>query len=224
MDDGASTAGTNAVTFALSLGAVGQTCAGVASRRLVDSDLAGDLKVRLDLRVTWKTEDQLLAEMAAWEPLPDEADPRWETASPGSDELWANTERLLAAADATGDRGWLRVAVSVFEHAADWDLHGAMQSIRHGPERAFMAVPDGIGTFARELEALSRHPRAGTRLWTVRELGILRQLSSLPHLLDRLEDQHPAVASEAINSLHMLAQNHPDAAIAVSRIADDQRD
>jgi hypothetical protein len=172
----------------------------------------------------WETEDQLLAEMTSWEPLPDEADPRWEAVSPGSDELWANSERLLAAAKASGDHGWLRVAVRVFEHAADWDLHGAMQSIRHGPERAFIAVPAGIGTFARELEALSQHARAGTRLWAVRELGILRQLSSLPYLLYRLEDQHPAVASQAVDSLHMLAQDHPEAAVAASRVAGDQRE
>ena len=172
----------------------------------------------------WETEDQLLAEMTSWKPLPGEADPRWDAVSPGSDELWANSERLLAAAEASGDLRWLRVAVRVFEHAADWDLHGAMQGIRHGPERAFLAVPDGIGTFARELEVLSQHPRAGTRLWTVRELGILRQLTSLPYLVDRLEDRHPAVASEAVNSLAMLAQDHPEAAVAVSRVTGDQRD
>lgn len=68
------------------------------------------------------------------------------------------SERLLAAAHASGERGWLRLAVCVFEHAADCDLHGAMQGIRHGPERAFMAVPDGLANFGHEMEVLSRHP------------------------------------------------------------------
>ena len=168
--------------------------------------------------MTWEVEDELLAEMATWEPLPSESDPRWDDESRESDELWAHADRVLAAARMAGERGWLRVAVRGFEYAADWDLHGGMQGIRHGPEKAFMAVPDGLATFARELEPLSRHPRAGTRLWTVRELGILRQVSSLPYLMGRLDDEHAGVAAEALNSLHMLAQEHPEAAAEVARI------
>jgi hypothetical protein len=155
--------------------------------------------------------------MQSWEPLQDETDRRWRARTPDSDELWAGAERLIAAADAAGERGWLRVAVRVFEHAADWDLHGMMQGIRHGPERAFMAVPDGLSRFAHDMEALSIHPRAGARLWAVRELGILRQSSSLAFLLERLDDPHPAVAAEALTSLEMLAQVHIEVAEMLSR-------
>jgi hypothetical protein len=159
--------------------------------------------------VTWSSEDHLLAEMVMWEPLPEKSDPRWDAMTPEGDAVWADFERLLAAADATGEHGWRRAAVKVFEYASDWDLHGAMQGVRHGPERAFVSMPDGEDVFARELEPLSRSPRAGTRLWVVRELGILRSLSSLPFLADRLRDPHPSVAEEAARSVRMLAQVHP---------------
>jgi hypothetical protein len=171
--------------------------------------------------VTWASEERLLADMAGWEPLPDQSDPRWDALTPEGDRLWAESERVIAAADASGEHGWLRVAVKVFEHASDWDLHGGMQSIRHGPEKAYMGVPDGIATFARELEPLTRHHRAGTRLWTVWELGILRELTSLPFLVDRLHDEHPAVAREAVRSIQMLAQDHAAAAALLPELPSD---
>ena len=152
----------------------------------------------------WSAEVQLLAEMDTWAPLPDENDPLWDDA----DDAWADAERLIAAAYASGAHEWRRVAVRVFEHAADWDLNGMMQSIRHGPEQAFGVSEQASEEFARRLEPLSTHARAGTRLWVVRELGILRQLSSLPYLVWRTRDQHPAVAEEALLSIEMLGQCH----------------
>jgi hypothetical protein len=157
--------------------------------------------------VRWATERELLDEMVGWTPLPDdEEDPRWDV----DGEAWADAERLIAAADASGDHQWRGVAVKVFEHAAVWDLNGMMQSIRHGPERAF-AGDDGAREFAALLEPMTAHDRAGTRRWVVRELGILRQLSSLPVLLARLQDEHPEVAEEALLSAQMLGQVHPEA-------------
>ena len=168
--------------------------------------------------MSWRTEDELLVEMDTWQPLPDEIDPRWDALSPDGDQLWADAERVLAAADASGDHGWLRVAVRVFEYVPDWDLHGGVLNLRHGPERAFLAVPDGDQRFAHQLEGLTQHPRAGTRLWAVHELGVLRQLSSLHCLVSRLEDGHPAVASAALQSLRMLAQDHREAAAVHARM------
>jgi HEAT repeat protein len=86
-----------------------------------------------------------------------------------------------------------------------------MQAVRHGPERAA-----GAAALAALLEPLASHPRAGTRQWSVRELGILRQRSSLQPLLDALEDDDEQVRVEARRSLEMLAQVHPDAADVVA--------
>ena len=170
-------------------------------------------QVWLGVTVDWATEQDLLDEMAGWTPLPDdESDPRWDVGG----DAWADAERLLSAAHAAGDHRWRVAAVKVFEHAAVWDLHGMMQSIRHGPERAFSG-DGGDHEFASQLEPLTTHGRAGTRRWVVRELGILRQVSSLPFLLDRLHDEHPDVAEEALLSVQMLAQVHPAARDALER-------
>jgi hypothetical protein len=128
---------------------------------------------------------------------------------------WADLHRLLAAADVVGERRWKHAALAVFEHAADWDVYGRMQAIRHGPERAFLDDADGVAAFATGLEALMVHPRAGTRLWVTRELGILRRLSSVDALLAAVDDPNAAVASEAVASLEMLAQDHPEARAAL---------
>jgi HEAT repeat protein len=86
-----------------------------------------------------------------------------------------------------------------------------MQSVRHGPERAA-----GAAALAALLEPLAGHPRAGTRQWSVRELGILRQRSSLGPLIDALDDDDEQVGVGARCSLEMLAQVHPAAAAVVA--------
>ena len=53
----------------------------------------------------------------------------------------------------------------------------------------------------------------------VRELGILRELSSLPYLLERTRDPNPDVAAEAVDSIDMLAQEHPEAAAALAHLS-----
>jgi len=172
------------------------------------------LTVWSDLLVAWVDESELLDAMAAWEPLPDQRDPRWDSQSDDGG-VWAAADRLREAADASGDNQWHEAAIAVFEHASDWDLHGAMQGIRHGPERAFSG-PEGEREFATRLEPVTQHARAGTRLWVARELGILRQLSSLPSLVRLLGDPHRSVAEQARTSIEMLAQRHPEAAAALT--------
>jgi hypothetical protein len=162
--------------------------------------------------MAWATERALLDALDRWMPLPDENDPRWDS----DQDAWADAERLIAAADEAGEHLSRRAAVKVFEHAAAWDLHGMMQSIRHGPERAFPDSDLGSQEFATMLEPLTTHDRDGTRWWVVRELGILRQLSSLPYLLARVRDENPNVAEEALASIEMLGQVHPAARKALT--------
>jgi hypothetical protein len=159
----------------------------------------------------WETERDLLAEMDTWEPLPDQIDPRWDSLEDDGDRLWADSERLIAAADLSGERYWREAAIRVFLHASDWDLNGALLDLRHGPEKAFGSAPRDVAEFAARLEPLTTSSRAGTRLWVARELGILRQLSSLPFLLPLLKDPHPGVALEARGSVAMMAERHPSA-------------
>ena len=159
---------------------------------------------RAELRVL--DEDAFLAAVRAIPALADSDSPSWE-----QEASWDDAYRLLAAADVIGERGWVRAVVPVFERVARGDLYESMQSVRHGPERAV-----GAAALAALLEPLASHPRAGTRQWSVRELGILRQRSSLQPLIDALDDDDEQVRVEARLSLEMLAQVHPDAADVVA--------
>jgi hypothetical protein len=157
---------------------------------------------RAELRVL--DEDGFLAAVRAIPALADSDSPSWE-----QEEPWDDAYRLLAAADVIGERGWVKAVVPVFERVARGDLYETMQWVRHGPERAA-----GAGQLAGLLEPLTNHSRAGTRQWAVRELGILRQRSSLQPLIDALidalADEDDRVRAEARGSLEMLAQVHPD--------------
>jgi plasmid stabilization system protein ParE len=153
---------------------------------------------RVELRVL--DEDGFLAAVRAIPALADSDSPSWE-----QEEPWDDAYRLLAAADVIGERGWVKAIVPVFERAARGDLYETMQWLRHGPERAARA-----DQLAALLEPLTTHPRAGTRQWAVRELGILRQRSSLQPLIHALADDDDEVRTEARGSLEMLAQVHPE--------------
>jgi hypothetical protein len=159
---------------------------------------------RAELRVL--DEDAFLAAVRAIPALADSDAPLWE-----QEGSWEDAYRLLAAADVIGERGWVAAIVPVFERVARGDLFETMQSVRHGPEQAAGAVQ-----LAALLEPLTRHPRAGTRQWSVRELGIARQRSSLQPLVDALDDGDGDVRVVARRSLEMLAQVHPDAADALA--------
>lgn len=142
--------------------------------------------------------------------LPDSDDPSWES----SEDPWVDLCRLVAAADVVGMNGWRSAVTKIFERAALGDVYDMMQSIRHGPERAFS---DDIAPLVAILEPLARHARPGTRQWSIRELGICRQHSSLSALLDALDDPVAQVRDEAHCSLEMLAQVDPEAAEIVKR-------
>ena len=169
-----------------------------------ESPAEGIERHRAELRVL--DEDAFLAAVRAIPALADSDAPSWE-----QEEFWDDAYRLLAAADVIGELGWVRAVVPVFERVARGDLYESMQAVRHGPERAA-----GAAALAALPEPLASHPRAGTGQWSVRELGILRQRSSLQPLLDALEDDDEQVRVEARRSLEMLAQVHPDAAEVVA--------
>lgn len=165
---------------------------------------------RAELRVL--DEDAFLAAVERLPALADSDAAVWE-----QEESWDDAYRLIAAADVIGERGWVRAVVPVFERAARGDLYETMPSIRHGPERA---MGSDVAGFAALLEPLTKHPRAGTRQWSVRELGILRQRSSVQPLVDALADEDAQVREEAWVSLGMLGQVHPDVAALVARLAE----
>jgi hypothetical protein len=92
-----------------------------------------------------------------------------------------------------------------------------MLSPRHGPEQAFT---DDLDAFADVLEPLASHPRAGTRQWSVHELGVLRRGRSLPVLVHAAHDQITEVREAARAAIDTLAQLHSDAADALADFDD----
>jgi hypothetical protein len=149
------------------------------------------------------SDDQLIARIAATEPLPDadDDDPAW-----NQDETWDRMEFLLAAADAIGERRLLGAVAPLFQRAALGHGYGMMQAFRHGPEAA--AAPDWAALTAI-MRPLTRDQHAGCRRWAVRELGILRDPDALDDLLTATQDQQPQVRSEACDSLGLLGQDVP---------------
>ena len=206
--------GTNRITGApLSVGSSLSFSIGGSERLSMMDESPGDAiqRHRNELGAL-NSQAAFLAEVAQIPALADTDDPRWL-----DPEAWEDVYRRVAAADVIGDRGWRDAVSPVFERAARGDLFDTMQTIRHGPERAFA---NDIDTFADVLETLATHQRAGTRQWSVRELGILRQLRSLPILVRATSDPSPEVSEEALSSLRMLAQAHPDAVTEISNLRD----
>lgn len=155
------------------------------------------------------SEDEFLIAIDQIPPLADTDSTIWD-----DEHRWEDAYRLVAAADVIGEQGWSKAIVPLFERAAKGDLYGAMQSLRHGPEKA-VPHPQELASL---IEPLTRHPRAGTRQWSVRELGILRQRSSLDRLLEAFKDDVPEVRSEACTSLEMLGQEYSDVMDLVSAL------
>ncbi len=156
-------------------------------------------------------EDAFLSEVDLLPELADSDDPCWT-----GDAAWEPACRLVAAADVVGLRGWKLGVGPIFERAALGGLYGLMQSIRHGPEQAY---EDDVPGLAELMAQLTTHHRPGTRQWSVRELGILRQLSSVEVVDEATRDPVPGVRDEARNSLGMLAHVHRDARVAIDHIA-----
>jgi len=153
-------------------------------------------------------ETQLQQRLHGFEPLADEGDATWRSPSEWSRLWW-----LLAASEVVGERRWKGLVRLIYLKTAYGEIDGRMQSVRHGPERAFKGDLQG---FADVLEPLLLNERRGTRYWAVRELGILRMRSSLEPLIAAAAEDDRRIRKEAIDSLHMLSQRHPEAGEALA--------
>jgi hypothetical protein len=147
------------------------------------------------------SDDELVAWLESIEPLPDadDDDPAWLTTDT-TDRL----EQLLAVAQAIGERRLVAAIPPLFARAALGDGFGMMQSLRHGPERTVDSGED----LAVILIPLLRHPRAGSRRWVARELGIVRSAAGIDSLLSALTDPESLVRAEVCCSLGMIAPAH----------------
>ncbi len=150
-------------------------------------------------RLRTLSDEGLLAELRATEPLPQENDdaPAWD------DEATSDrVEFVIAAANELGERRLVEAIKPLFELASLGDAYEMMQGLRHGPGKA---VRPHFHLLTPIMLDLVRSTRPGCRRWAARELGVLRDPAAGPALLDLTRDSERWVRDEACNSLLMVA-------------------
>ncbi len=162
-------------------------------------------------RIFWerasKTDQEVLEELEAFDPLPDERDDAW-----SSQSTWERALLFVALADVVAARR-LRAAVPVLlERSCFGDPGETMRGLRHSLEAAFK--PDW-SALARVCELSAESPARGARLWATEELGILGERSSAPVLVARLADAEAEIRAAACTSLGRLCCAHPEVADSV---------
>lgn len=119
------------------------------------------------------SDNEVLAALAAMEPLPDEYASAWDEES-----FWTNVAyRFLGLAKVAGQRK-LRPAIRlILERASYGDPGESMRSLRHVFEE--ICNPDWV-SLANEYFALARAKRLGTRLWAIASLTVVDDPRAVP--------------------------------------------
>lgn len=133
-------------------------------------------------------------------PLPDESDPVWQ-----SDEIWTAVDLLHALAGLLAERRSHEAVGLILDRMAFGDPFESMRGMRHELEAA---VDSDWSRLAEICVSRCSSERAGTRLWALSELGILREHSTLPVVLAAFEDRELLVAETACNSAFMIGDAH----------------
>lgn len=98
-----------------------------------------------------------------------------------------------------------------------------VRGLRHSREAIF--TPD-LGALARVCELATHSFKKGARLWSVVQLGVLKESSSEPALSARLTDEAGEVRSEAAFALRSLVRAHPELvarALAAAKLTNEQQ-
>jgi hypothetical protein len=156
------------------------------------SDLARELRGLSD--------EQLLIELRRLPVLPDDAAEDWR-----SDETWRAANRYVAIGDVAAERKLKSAVRLLLERASYGDPGEMMRGLRHVLEA--IATPDWSFLATAYVDALSL-PHRGARLWAVAGLGVLRDASTMPVLLQALRDPAVEVCKEACRAIRMVCQEH----------------
>lgn len=159
---------------------------------------------------------EVLANLAAVEPLPDESDPRWD-----DDSFWvAVAYRFLGLGEVAAIRK-LRPAVRLMlERACYGDPGETMRGLRHTFEAIYK--PDWK-SLADEYLALARAPQLGTRLWAIDSLIVLDDPRAIPVFEASVREDPPDIHRRAKIGLKRLLQPGEIAAEAAQRQAGQER-
>jgi hypothetical protein len=142
---------------------------------------------------------EVLAAIAAIEPLPDEPDPHW-----NDESFWLNVAyRLLGLADVARLRK-LRPAVRlILERACYGDPGETMRGLRQVFEGIYDPDWDLLGD---EYLAVARAERLGTRMWAMAGLMVLDDPRALPMFRASLREDPEAISLYAKTGLKRLGE------------------
>jgi hypothetical protein len=162
------------------------------------------------------SDEKVLADLAAVEPLPDECDSRW-----SDDAFWSTVAyRFLGLAEVAALRK-LRPAVHlILERACYGDPGATMRGLRHTFEAIY--TPDWK-SLADEYLALARAPRLGTRLWAIDSLTVVDDPRAIPAFEESVREDPEKIRWRAEIGLKRLLQPEQIAAEAAKWQTEQER-
>jgi hypothetical protein len=150
------------------------------------------------------SDEALIEKITALPVLPDEDDKLW-----NDDATWTDLAYVFVALlDVARERKLSNTIALFLERACYGDPGEMMRGIRHSFEH--MVAPDWDALTQICVNLLAQNPPAGARLWTLHQLGILRDTNALDAIIHALNDDAPRVREQAVQSLYMTASAKPD--------------
>jgi hypothetical protein len=143
-----------------------------------------------------RTDDEILAELAALLPLADESDSCW-----ASENYWQTANLYLALANIAATRK-LRLAIKLLlDRACYGDPNEIMRGLRHNLEA--IVNPDWLYLTDVCLEA-AQSSRLGTRLWAIDELVLLTDSRAKPIFEEAVKNGPEELRWRAENGLERI--------------------
>jgi len=134
--------------------------------------------------------------------LPDESDAQWRDM-----QTWHQAELFVAFGKLAAERHLKPAIPLLLERACYGDPGEVMRGLRHSLEESVQGDWTALGDIC---EQAAKSVLPGSRLWAIRELGVLRDANFLQTVIDALQDNALLVRQEACVSLEMICQKHTD--------------
>ena len=148
------------------------------------------------------SDGEVLAELAALPPLPDEDDPAWDDL-----EFWQRIANPYLALERVAAKRRLRGAIRLLlDRACYGDPYEIMRGLGHSLEAIMKPDARGLGDLCMEA---ARGDRRGTVLWALDELGRLRDERARPLMLMLAHSPHARLRDEALVGLERLGDRDP---------------
>ena len=143
------------------------------------------------------TDAEVIAALEVLPALPDESDPAW------NDEAFWNAVayRYLALANVARERRLRAALRPLLDRACFGDPGEIMRGLRHALEAIVAPEWDALTEVCVQTV---RSPRLGTKLWSLEQLGVLRDPRARSTLVDALAHEDPWISGAAKRALDAL--------------------